>query len=59
MGFVSKIIKTVFRTAVYLALTGELVLCTMHMKQGAYDSVSTGLISLSSINNSFSGLRFK
>ena len=50
------IFKKILRWAIYLAITGELVSCTIYMRQKAYKSVSGGLISLQYINGGFGGL---
>ena len=43
--------KTVFRWILCLALTGEIVSCTLEIKKNAHESVSHGLVNLRALNN--------
>ena len=52
MSLIVSLFGKVIRWVIYLAITGELVSCTIYMKENAYKSVSGGLISLQSINGS-------
>ena len=45
------IFKTFFKWILCLALTGEIVSCTLEMKQNAYKSVTHGLVNLRALNN--------
>ncbi len=49
-GLIIQGMARVIKFGVYLALTGNLVTCTMDLRENAYKSVTGGLVNLRSVN---------
>lgn len=49
-ALVARAMTQIIRFGIYLLLTGNLISCTMELKENAYKSVTGGLVSLKAIN---------